>query len=72
MHRPIDAPVRIRGRLKRTWIEVFKKDMVFVSVTEDMTLNRTEWKKRIQRADPKIWDKALLLLYNTLETCYFM
>lgn len=32
--------------MKRTWIEVLIKDIVFVSVTKDTALNITEWKKR--------------------------
>lgn len=60
-HSPIDASIRsdsivvigaarTRGRPKGTWIEVLNKYMIFVSVTENMTLNS---------AESKIWDKRL-------------
>lgn len=63
--RPLTAPVRKsdivqiegnargRGRPKLTWVELVKKDMVACDLTEEMTLNRAEWKHRIHVADPK-------------------
>jgi hypothetical protein len=62
--RAINAPVRKseliqvegtkkgRGRPKITLIEVVKNDMLIKKVTESMTSDRIEWRKRIHVADP--------------------
>ena len=41
-----------RGRLKITLVEVIKNDLSIKRVTENIVLNRTEWRKRINVADP--------------------
>ena len=37
---------RRRGRPKKTWNQQLKDDMTAVGVTEDMALDRTEWRRR--------------------------
>ena len=37
---------RRRGRPKKTWPQQLKDDMTAVGVTQDMTLDRTEWRRR--------------------------
>jgi hypothetical protein len=61
--RPVDAPVRRcenlnilgfkrnRGRPKKTWGEVIRNDMSLIHVTEDLTLDRKEWRARIRVVD---------------------
>ena len=63
--RPMDAPVRKsdlvsidgntrgRGRAKLTWWDIIKKNMMSCGLTEDIALDRMEWKNRIHVADPK-------------------
>ena len=58
--RSIDAPVRRcerldlggtrrgRGRPKKYWGEVIRQDMAQLHITEDMTLDRKEWRSRIR------------------------
>ena len=72
--RPTDALVRRcdyeieiqdrrgRGRPKNTWKETLRKDLVYLVLMEEVTQNRSQWRSRIQTADPNWWDKALLLL----------
>lgn len=37
---------------------------IFLGVTEDMALNRAEWKKRIQTAaDPEFWYKGFVVVF---------
>jgi hypothetical protein len=62
--RPNDAPVRRmekwenilvkrgRGRPRKTWMEVIRKDMNALNLTEDMALDRNEWRRRIHVEDP--------------------
>ncbi|KAL4180956.1 hypothetical protein AMTRI_Chr12g234930 [Amborella trichopoda] len=62
--RPSTTPVRkcklvqveglkmTRGRLKRTWLEVVRKDTGTYDLTEDMTFNRAEWRTMIYVAPP--------------------
>ena len=53
-----------RGRPKQSWMESIKKDMLMLRVSREMTLNKSEWKKKIHVADSKVWDKETLLLYT--------
>ncbi|KAG5612483.1 hypothetical protein H5410_023764 [Solanum commersonii] len=39
---------RGRGRPKKYWGEVIRQDMAQLHITEDMTLNRKEWRSRIK------------------------
>ncbi|KAM3203386.1 hypothetical protein P3L10_031012 [Capsicum annuum] len=60
MRRGTDAPVRRcerlaldgfrrgRGRPKKYWREVIRRDMEMLQLTEDMTLDRKIWKTRIR------------------------
>ncbi|KAF3653912.1 hypothetical protein FXO38_15424 [Capsicum annuum] len=63
MRRGMDAPVRRcerlaldgfrrdRGRPKKYWGEVIRRDMEQLQLTEDMTLDRKIWKTRIRAED---------------------
>lgn len=51
-----------RFRSKRTKIEVFKKDINFVSVIEETSLNKIGCKKRIQKSTLKIWYKGFVFV----------
>ena len=63
--RPLDAPVRRlegihvndakrgRGRPKRTWMELIRKDLTLLSLTKEVAQNRLEWRSKIRVADPK-------------------
>ena len=63
--RPLDAPVRRlegihvndakrgRGRPKRTWMELIRKDLNLLSLTKEVAQNRLEWRSKIRVADPK-------------------
>ncbi|KAG5629018.1 hypothetical protein H5410_000735 [Solanum commersonii] len=42
------APRRGRGRPKKYWGEVIRQDLVQLHLTEDMTLDRKEWRSRIK------------------------
>ncbi|XP_058009298.1 uncharacterized protein LOC131183163 [Hevea brasiliensis] len=42
-----------RGRPKLTWRRVVQHDLEALHIYEDLTQNRSEWKKRIHIADPK-------------------
>ncbi|KAG5614352.1 hypothetical protein H5410_014176 [Solanum commersonii] len=58
--RSADAPVRRcevmvvegtrrgRGRPKKYWEEVIRQDLAMLHITEDMTLDRKEWRSRIK------------------------
>lgn len=84
--RPIDLPVgrrdnivvnwftRTRGRPRSTLFELLKKNIIlFVSVTEDMVINRTEWKKRIQTAESKkLGEMVSLRIRGTLVTVFYL
>jgi hypothetical protein len=64
LRRPKNAPVRRgeffnmgetkrkRGRPKTTWLGLVKKDLNLCNLTEDLSMNRITWKKRIHVADP--------------------
>ncbi|KAG5582302.1 hypothetical protein H5410_052929, partial [Solanum commersonii] len=39
---------RGRGRPKKYWGEVIRQDMAQLHITEDMTLDRKEWRSRIK------------------------
>ena len=63
-HRPSDDPVRRvevldltyvkkgRGRPKKTWLENIRNDLSLLDLNENLTFNRTQWRKRIHVADP--------------------
>ena len=62
--RPTEAPVkrcesmeivrsmRGRGRPKRSWKETIKHDLAYMDLTEDMALNRFDWRRQIHIGDP--------------------
>ncbi|KAH0461139.1 hypothetical protein IEQ34_008714 [Dendrobium chrysotoxum] len=41
-----------RGRPKKTWLENIRNDLSLLDLNENLTLNRTQWRKRIHVADP--------------------
>ena len=43
---------RKRGRPKRRFMDVVKEDMVEVEVTEEDTVDRRNWRKKIRCGDP--------------------
>ena len=48
----VEGTKKGRGRPKIKLVEVIKKDMLINEVTESMTLDRVEWKKRLHMTDP--------------------
>ena len=63
-HRLTDAPVRrvehinlgqvkrAQGRPKKTWMEVIRQDIEAKGLSEDILLDRNEWRKLIHVPDP--------------------
>ena len=49
-----NGAMRTREEPKQIWMEASGKDMLMIPVSEEMILNKTEWKKRIHATDPKI------------------
>ena len=45
---PIDSCRRGRGRPKKSWREVIKRDLTLVGITEDMAMDRTQWRNAIR------------------------
>ena len=43
---------RKRGRPKRRFMDVVKQDMAEVEVTEEDTVDRRNWRKKIRCGDP--------------------
>ena len=43
---------RKRGRPKRRFMDVVKEDMAEVEVTEEDTVDRRNWRKKIRYGDP--------------------
>ena len=43
---------RKRGRQKRRFMDVVKEDMAEVEVTEEDTVDRRNWRKKIRCGDP--------------------
>ena len=43
---------RKRGRPKRRFMDVVKEDMAEVEVTEEDTVDRNNWRRKIRRGDP--------------------
>ena len=43
---------RKRGRPKRRFMDVVKEDMAEVEVTEEDTVDRRNWRKKIRFGDP--------------------
>ncbi|PKU68951.1 ataxia telangiectasia mutated family protein [Dendrobium catenatum] len=62
--RPCDDPVRRvevldltyvkkgRGRPKKAWLENIRNDLSLLDLNENLTFNRTQWRKMIHVADP--------------------
>ena len=48
----VEGNIKGRGRPKLTWGETVRKDMSVCGLTEDIVLDRKEWRKRIHVADP--------------------
>ena len=48
---------RKRGRPKRRFMDVVKEDMAEVEVTEEDTVDRNNWRRKIRCGDPW-WEKA--------------
>ena len=46
------AGKRQRGRPKRRFMDVVKEDMAEVEVTEEDTVDRRNWRKKIRCGDP--------------------
>ena len=58
-----DAPVRrvekidiaqgkkLRGRPKRTWMDMIKNDMKLLELEESMVVDRNDWRRRIHVLD---------------------
>ena len=55
----VDGPPRGRGRLKRMWMEVVKRDKKMCNLSKNLTLFRLEWRNRILGAYPNIVRKRL-------------
>lgn len=55
----VTSAARTRGRPNPTWIEVLNNHMVLMF---QMALDRAEWKRMIQTADPKNGDKCFVLV----------
>ena len=47
---------RKRGRPKRMFMDVVKEDMAEVEVTEEDTVDRNNWRRKIRCGDP-CWEK---------------
>ena len=47
---------RKRGRPKRRFMDVVKEDMADVEVTEEDTIDRNNWRRKIRCVDPW-WEK---------------
>ena len=43
---------RKRGRPKRRFMDVVKEDMTEVEVTEEDTVDRNNWRRKIRSGDP--------------------
>ena len=48
----IEGSKRVRGRPKKTWIEVITKDMNMLNITKNLIYDRQRWRNRIHAADP--------------------
>ncbi|KAG5598551.1 hypothetical protein H5410_029921 [Solanum commersonii] len=44
----VEGTRRGRGRPKKYWEEVIRQDLAMLHITEDMTLDRKEWRSRIK------------------------
>ena len=63
-HRPSDDPImrvdaldlpyvkKGRGRPKKTWLRCIKNDLSILDLNENLTHNRTQWRRKIHIADP--------------------
>ncbi|KAL4179082.1 hypothetical protein AMTRI_Chr13g118290 [Amborella trichopoda] len=54
----VEGLKRARGRPKQTWLEVVQNNMGTYGLTEDMALNKAEWRTRIHAADPNYLGKG--------------
>ncbi len=52
-HIGLDDRKKRRGRPKLTWRKVVQHDLEALYISEYLTQNRLEWRKRIYIADPK-------------------
>ena len=43
---------RGRGRPRLKWESIVNRDMTLLNLTQQMALDRTEWRRRIHVADP--------------------
>ena len=50
----VNEAMKTRGRPKQTRMEIIKKDMLILYVSEDIALDTREWKKGIHVGDHKI------------------
>ncbi|KAL7258934.1 hypothetical protein ACSBR1_004943 [Camellia fascicularis] len=48
----VDGSVTGRGRPRLTWTSIVNKDMNLFNLTNEMALDRVEWRRRIHAADP--------------------
>ncbi|WMV15452.1 hypothetical protein MTR67_008837 [Solanum verrucosum] len=67
----VDGTRRGRGRPKKYWGEVIRQDLAQLRITEDMTLDRKEWRSRIKVEVPGC-DTYSLLLFTAfhLSHCF--
>ena len=47
----VDGNVKGRGRPRLTWTSVVNRDMSLLNLTNEMSLDRVEWRRRIHAAD---------------------
>ena len=55
------------GEPKQTWMETIKKDMLMLHISEEITLNKGEYKKRIHVVTVKNWDKDFVIVVHSQE-----
>lgn len=53
-------------------MEETKKDLIVVSLTEEVALNIAEWKKRIPIACPKFCNENFVAVVYTLQASYIL
>lgn len=49
---PAEGTSRGKGRPRLKWKSIINRDMTLLDLTKQMTLDRTEWRRRIHVADP--------------------
>ena len=61
-----DGPPRVRGRPKRTWMEVVKINMRKCNLSKDLAQDRSEWRNKIHVDRSQYsWDKASMMTTTT-------